>query len=434
VTSRGPPSGAPPIAALSTALGPAAIAVIRLSGRGCFELARRALAGLPDLVVPRVLVHALVVSSSRTPLDEVLVAFFPAPASYTGEDVVEIHCHGGVAISKAVEARVLEVGARRARRGEFTERAVSNGKMDLLDAEALAALLMADDGGGLRAALESRELRVPLRGLRSRARSAMAEAQGLADYPIETQAHVAGWRESALALRADVEALLEQGVWEAPLRHGLKVAILGPPNAGKSSLLNALARDSHALVDAVPGTTRDALFTPVLRGGKRVTLIDTAGLREASGLEAQGVARALVVAEQSDVRIWVEDIHAAPVDPPGDLDMDLYVLSKADLSGHPARTPREPAALRLSVQAGTGLTALEAWIDACGERHAGGLSGRQRRELESAAAALVGIEGLPDDLAGDRLMCAEAALARLAGDALTQTEAAEVYAQFCIGK
>ena len=423
-----------PIAALSTAPGPAAIAVIRLSGAGCFGLARGLLAGLPDPMIPRALSRAIVVAGSGEPLDEVLVALFPGSASYTGEEVVEIHCHGGVAIAQAVEARVFEVGLRRANRGEFTQRAVANGKMDLLDAEALAALLMADDSAGLSTVRASRALLPTLRALRSRARAALIEAQGLADHPIETQAHVASWRHTVLGLRAELTAFLAHAGIEAQLQDGLKVAILGPPNAGKSSLLNALAREPRALVDSAPGTTRDALYTPLLRGGKRVTLIDTAGLREAIGVEAQGVARALAVAQESDVRIWVEDIHAAPVDPPPTLALDLVVLAKADLPPHPERPIRRAPALELSTQSGAGLVALEAWIEARSARQVVGLSARQRREVGSAVEHLTGIEALPDDLASDRLASAEACLSRLVGEGLTQIEAVEVYAQFCIGK
>jgi tRNA modification GTPase len=197
--------------------------------------------------------------------------------------VLEIQCHGGVAVTRAIEERALAAGLRRARAGEFTARAVSNGKMDLLDAEALAALLCADDEQGLSAARGLRSAATSVRDLRRRMRAALAQARGLLDYPVETAAAPEAWRAIARALHEEISALVEKGAVDGVVRDGLTVAILGPPNAGKSSILNILAHEVRALVDAEPGTTRDALYAPLLLNGRRVTLIDTAGLRTATG-------------------------------------------------------------------------------------------------------------------------------------------------------
>ena len=420
------------IAALATGAGPAAIAIVRLSGGGALEAARRFLAGLPDSPEPRRLTRSVAVTAGGEPLDDVLVAVFPAPHSYTGESVVEIHCHGGPAIAAAVLKRGLESGARLARAGEFTERAVRNGKMDLLDAEALAALLAADGPAELGAARESRRLAPILRSLAERTRAALAGARGELDHPLEMGAQEVDWRAEASALAAALDGLLEGPPLESILLEGMVVALLGPPNAGKSSLFNALIAEERALVDGEPGTTRDAQPCGLLLGGRRVTIVDTAGIRSASGIEARSVARALDVAHRADAVIWVEDVSAPALEPP--LGVDLEVLAKNDLAPHASRETGRGSSLRVSVVDGQGIAELRAWIAARSARPAALLSGRQRRLVEEAAGALRRMPETADDLAAEDLARAEQAMAALVGAAGGLVDSSEIYARFCVGK
>ena len=421
------------IAALATGAGPAAIAILRLSGAGALEAARRFLVGLPDDLEPRRLTRAIAVRDGGEPLDDVLVAVFPAPHSYTGECVVEVHCHGGSAIAAALLERGLRAGARLARAGEFTQRAVQNGKMDLLEAEALAALLAADGPGELGAASESRKLVPLLRSLALRTRGALAGARGELDHPLEVGAEAVDWRGEADGVASALEALLEGPVLESALREGTTVALVGPPNAGKSSLFNALIAEDRALVDGEPGTTRDAQPCALLLGGRRVTVVDTAGIREASGIEARSVARSLDVARAAELRIWVEDVSTPAAELP--LRVDLHVLAKDDLVPHASRAGAcAPESLNVSIVRGTGVAELRDWIATRVPRAQALLSGRQRRLIEEAIAALRRMPGTPDDLAAEELAHAERAMASLAGAGGGRVSSSEVYARFCVGK
>jgi tRNA modification GTPase len=368
------------------------------------------------------------------PLDDVLVAVFPAPDSYTGEDLVEVHCHGGPAIAAAVRDQAIASGARLARAGEFTERAVRNGKMDLLEAEALAALLSAEGPIELASALESRKLAPLLRSLAERARESLAGARGELDHPLEIGDQRVEWRAEAEALAAPLERLLQGPPLEEVFREGVVVALLGPPNAGKSSLFNALIDEPRALVEAVAGTTRDAQPCGLFLGGRRFTIVDTAGIREAQGIEGRAVARALEVARAADMVIWVEDISAPASEPP--MAVDLKILAKDDLAANPGRLAAGGGqeALRISAISGKGIPELRERIQHRSPRPAALLSGRQWRIVEEAARALDRMTGVADDLAAEHLARASQALASLAGTGHGGVDAREIYARFCVGK
>jgi tRNA modification GTPase len=364
----------------------------------------------------------------------VLAVHFPAPRSYTGEEVVEIHCHGGPALLQAALAALLAAGAQPAPPGEFTRRAVANGRMDLLDAEALAAVLEADDPESLSAAQRARRTIAPaLRALRESATHALAEALGSHDHPLETLGEPVGWPAKSRQLAAEARSLASTYALETRALEGSRVVLLGPPNSGKSSLLNALLGFERSLVDDAAGTTRDVVTAPLWLHGRRVTLYDCAGIRVATGVEAAGVAKALEAARRAEVVVWVEDQAAAPARPPSGVEVDLRVLSKSDLPRHPSR---EVGALRVSARTGEGVPALRDEIARLARPGAGAVSARQQELLAHATAhlELAGREG-PEDLRVAELTLALQSLDSVCGTGSGASEAEElVFQRFCIGK
>ena len=339
------------IIALASGSGRAGVAVIRASGPGALGL----LSHFSTRRAPEARVATLrELFDGDEFLDEAVVLSMPGPNSYTGEDVVEFHVHGGPAIIEAVLASAVKSRlCRIAEPGEFTRRAFDAGRMDLTQAEAIGDLIDAETEGQRRQAgrLYQGEAARTFEGWRGLLVSAMAALEASIDFPDE--ADIPGEVNlSALepieALAADLEAALGDAGRLRSVREGFRVAILGPPNAGKSSLMNRLARREAAIVSPVAGTTRDVVEVRLVLAGYPVWVADTAGLREASdAIEAEGVKRALARAEEADLRIWVSDAsdssHASvsrETSPalersrwtevrPG----DLKVLNKADLMG-----------------------------------------------------------------------------------------------------
>jgi len=403
-------------------------------------IARRCLPALPPSPEPRRLYLSAFVEATGEPLDEVLAAFFRGPHSYSGEDVVEISAHGGPAVVAALEAVLAGYGARRATRGEFTRRAVRNGRMDLVDAEALAALLSAETNSDLAlarfaAGTGAGELRLLVR----EARDALAEARGSEDHPLETSGETLGWRTALGGLARRCEELARGPSLENRLGEGHRVVLLGPVNAGKSSLFNRLVGTARALVDARPGTTRDAVSAPLMLEGRRVTLYDTAGFRPdqgdvgtASELERAGRELGLSAARDADLLVWVEDGSSASVPPPDGVRIGLWVENKEDLPRAATRARAAPEVARVSASSGAGLEALRARIAG----HLGPLVGtrshRQQRVLQGAATALREAQEGPDDWATAALERAVTELGWILGGDLSVDD--EVYQRFCIGK
>jgi tRNA modification GTPase len=430
-------SEGPLIVAVATGQGPSAIGILRLSGSGALTVARRRLAGLPDSLAPRQLYRCSLLDEIGQPLDDVLAVHFPAPRSYTGEEVVEVQGHGGIALMTAAERSLQAAGAAAAQAGEFTRRAVANGRLDILEAEALAAMLEADEGESLELArVAFRSGSQALRNLLREGRAALAEARGAHDHPIETERETLGWGEAAGRLAGRCEALAAGPSLEGRMLEGPRIVLLGPPNAGKSSLLNALVHEERALVHPEPGTTRDVLPAPFRLGGRRVSLCDTAGVREAQGLEAAGIARALEAARGADLVLWVEDVGAPPSRPPEGLPIDFEVLAKCDLAPSPLRASSDDASLRVSAHTGVGLPSLEEALRGRLALQRESVSRRQQRWLRQAAGAFRRASGKgPEDLRAASLEDAVEALEALCGEGPSQRmEADEIFARFCIGK
>lgn len=438
------------IVALASGAGRAGVAVIRLSGPEAGH-ALKALRG-GALPAPRVATLASFHDPGGKELDEGLALWFPAPASFTGEDVAELHVHGGHAVIEAVVEACLRLGARMAEPGEFTRRAFENGKLDLAQAEGLADLVDAETEGQRRQALRQAKgaLGVIYEGWRARLIEAAALIEAEIDFPDEDLPGALARRAAPIleGLAADMRRHLDDGRRGERVREGYRIAIIGPPNAGKSSLLNALAKREAAIVSDIPGTTRDVVEVRLVLGGFPVWIADTAGLREAAdAVEAEGVRRALARAEEADLRIGVVELGARPPDELSGAmcSGDLLVHAKLDLHSLDAGVPAvaSPGELRVSARTGQGLQELEEFLvdrvaQALGREEAPALTrARHRRLVEDALAALaraVPALAAGPELAAEELRLAASALGRLTGRIEVEDLLDEIFSSFCIGK
>ena len=427
------------IYALSSASGRAGVAVLRVSG----PRARAALEALTGEGVPRPRMAALRRFSdpeTGAALDRGLALFFPAPASFTGEDVVELHLHGGRAVVTGVLSALARLpDLRAAAPGEFTRRAFENGKLDLTEVEGLADLIDAETEAQRVQALRQMEgaLGQLYEGWRGRLVRLLAYAEAEIDFPDEEVPGdlIAKLGPEIARLQAGIAAHLDDGGRGERLRDGIEVAIVGPPNVGKSSLLNRLARREAAIVADEAGTTRDVLEVRLDIGGVPVTLADTAGLREAAGaVEREGVRRALERAERADLRLVV----AAP--DAGDFALarpgDIRLLNKIDLG---AEVPA--GVIGVSAATGAGLDLLEAALAekvglAYGaSEHPLITRARHREGLRECAAALARAgEGSEADLVAEDLRLAARALGRITGRIDVEELLDVIFRDFCIGK
>ena len=423
--------------------GRAAVAVLRLSGPGA-SAALRSLAG--SLPAPRqAALRTVRHPASGEGLDRALVLWFPAPRSFTGEDCAELHVHGGRAVVSAVlQALGTIPGCRLAEPGEFTRRAFLNGKLDLAAVEGLADLIDAETEAQRRQAL--RQLDGVLGRWAERLREGLLAACALTEAAIDfADEGDIGTRtlDEALAQASEVAVELRQELARPRrgerIRDGFVVTLAGPPNAGKSTLLNALARCDAAIVSPHPGTTRDPITVDIDLGGYAVSLIDTAGIREASDpVEQEGIVRARARAAASDLVLWLQDAREAP-SRPGDLPATWVIGTKADLLDAPVRDGAFE--IILSAHTGQGLDALSERIGALA---AGSLAGeaalttqqRHRTALIEAEAALGRIDRVALDpvLIAEELRTASRALGRISGVIGVEEILGAIFGRFCIGK
>ncbi len=386
---------------------------------------------------------------SRETLDQALVLWFPGPASFTGEDMAELHVHGGKAVIAGVLAALARIeGLRPAEAGEFARRAFENGKIDLTEAEGLADLIDAETEAQRAQALRQTTgtLRKLYDGWRAELINAMALVEAALDFADEAdvpEAAFATARPVVVALHESISQHLADGRRGEILRDGLRVAIAGPPNAGKSSLLNALAGREAVIVSEEAGTTRDVIEVRLDLGGYPVILSDTAGIREAPGaVEREGVRRAMRTAEEADLVLWLSDatVPPAPVPPAiaGLGDRIITVANKIDLAAAPAS-----AALSISAKTGTGLQELVGRLAREAEARAGSheaaviTRARHRHELERARLALGRFldESVAEaELRAEDLREAAFALGRITGRIDVEQVLDQIFAQFCIGK
>ncbi|MFO7339045.1 MAG: tRNA uridine-5-carboxymethylaminomethyl(34) synthesis GTPase MnmE [Lysobacteraceae bacterium] len=441
------------IAAIATAPGAGGIGIVRLSGPRALAIAAQ-MCGRAALPARRAL-RACFRDADGAVIDDGIVLAFPAPHSFTGEDVAELQAHGSPVLLRRLIERCRELGARQARPGEFSQRAFLNGKLDLVQAEAIADLIAAAD---LRAA---RAARRALDGVFSRRVEAVAEALlrlrihveaaiDFADEPIETLG-LDQVRTSLQALCADLERLLAEAERGRRLRDGLHAVLLGPPNAGKSSLLNALAGDARAIVADVAGTTRDVLRETVRIDGLELVLADTAGLREGGdAIEQEGMRRARAELERADLALLVVDArdpdagHALLDEAAAAVPQRLWIHNKADLLPADAPPPAD-GGLRVSALTGRGLEALHAALRqlAAGgapEAAEGEFSARARqveglrRTLEHGRQAEAWLAAGQLELAAEELRLGHDALGTITGRITADELLGHIFGTFCIGK
>jgi tRNA modification GTPase len=441
------------IAAPATATGAAAVAIVRLSGPRAVAIARD-LAGIEPR--PRYAELCGFRDATGAVIDRGLLLFFPAPHSYTGEDVVELQCHGGRVVSDALLARAYALGARAAEPGEFTLRAYLNDKLDLLQAEAVADLIGSGSLQAARAAQRSLdgEFSAAVAVLQSALTKLRVRVEAWLDFPDEELPFDAGPQCTAEvhSLLAHLDELTLRARSGRALRDGLSVTIAGPPNAGKSSLLNRLAGYDAAIVTEIPGTTRDPLREQLVLDDLPVTIVDTAGLREAADpIEREGVRRAHVEVTRADRVLWVVDARepldqslgaaraAIGVESPLTL-----VLNKIDLvDGVPGTgTLGDVPIVRLSARTGAGVDLLIAHLKhlaGLGPEMAGAYSAR-RRHLDALARVRAHLLEARTELTGaleltaEQLRRAQSALSELTGELTSDDLLGEIFATFCIGK
>ena len=445
------------IIALASGNGRAGVAVIRTSGPGSADLLRGMTVGVSrqtPLPEPRKAATRTLRDVDGGFLDEALVLWMPGPKSYTGEDVVELHVHGGPAVIEAVIQAALQTKlCRIAEPGEFTRRAFDAGRMDLTQAEAIGDLIDAETEGQRRQAgrLYQGEAARVFEGWRGLLLTAMAALEASIDFPDESD--IPGEidltaLEPIMALAADLEQALGDAGRLASVREGFRIAILGPPNAGKSSLMNRLARREAAIVSPIAGTTRDVVEVRLVLSGYPVWVADTAGLREAQdAIEAEGVRRALARAEEADLRIWVSDVSRETLATPEQAQPgDIRVLNKADLiDARPVQDSLSEELFVVSAASGVGLEALEQRLaDVVRHRlevdEAPLVTRARHRELveEALAAVVRGLQGarrsVGAELVSEDLRLAARALGRITGSIDAEDLLDRIFSQFCVGK
>jgi len=442
------------IVAIASPAGRGAVGVIRISGADVPRVAVALLGALPN---PRMAHLRRFHDADGTALDEGLALYFPAPASFTGEHVLELQGHGGAFILDRVLHRVLGMGVRMARPGEFSERAFLNGKMDLAQAEAVADLIDAGTTAAARAAVRSMqgEFSARIRELQSQLTELRVYVEAAIDFPDEEIDFLSNpaLQDRLSRVFAGFDSITNAARQGALLREGLNVVIAGSPNAGKSTLLNRLVGDDVAIVTNLPGTTRDVLRQQVDFDGLPVNLVDTAGLRMAADVvEQEGIRRARFEMQRADRVLYVLDAtlgYPPPAAELGDLPPAVpvvFVMNKIDLLGIPPRVESKAGYTHvyLSAQTGIGIELLRDHLKVSAgfrEADSGALSARRRhldalrraRELvESAADTLRQAHAI--ELIAEDLRLAQRNLSEITGEFTSEDLLGEIFGSFCIGK
>jgi len=439
------------IVATATPPGKGGVGIVRISGPRAQVIARQMLGCVPQ---PRYATRADFLDADNIAIDSGLALWFPAPDSFTGESVLELHGHGGPVVMSLLVDRAVQLGARRAEPGEFSKRAFLNGKLDLAQAEAIADLIDSGTAQAARAAHRS------LSGAFSTAIDALAErlirlrlqVEAAIDFPEE---EIDFLSDDSLLGQLDTcasafDRLEHQASAGRLLRDGLQIVIVGRPNAGKSSLLNLLSGQQAAIVTEVAGTTRDILRERIDIAGLAVELVDTAGLREdPDRIEAEGIRRAREAMSAADAVLWIQDATVEDTALEGATlpdDVPVIILrNKIDLTGEtPGALSDRPAILKVSAKTGSGIEALEATIRQIAgycDLGEGAFTARQRHVealCDAAAHFATGQKALAEQKAGEilaeELRLAQASLGAITGEFSSDELLGRIFSEFCIGK
>jgi tRNA modification GTPase len=430
------------IVAVATPSGRGGIGIVRVSGARAAEIARRLLGRLP---APRRATHGAFRDARGDEVDEGIALFFPAPGSYTGEAVLELHGHGGPVVTQAILAACVEAGARLAEPGEFTRRAFLEGKLDLAQAEAVADLIDAASREAARSALRSLagEFSAAIGTVQAELVELRALTEAMLDFPEEEvdSLHIEDARERLARLRGALDELLRKSRQGSLLRAGIHVVLAGRPNVGKSSLLNRLAGEERAIVTPHPGTTRDALREAVQIDGVPLVLVDTAGLREAlDEAERLGIERTQHELERADLVLAVFEAGggatplstlpqaAARIDVYNKIDLAPGFAAPAGAVGVSAKTGAGLDRLRAAILAAAGWTSTGESVFLARERHLRALE-KARNHLAAAT---------PDrqswEFFAEELRLAHVALGEITGEFTADDLLGEIFGRFCIGK
>lgn len=433
------------IYALASAAGKSGVAVFRISGSAAPTCMR--FLGVSNPLQPRV-ATLVTLQHNATKIDQALALYFPAPHSFTGEDVIELHTHGSRAVTRVLlDALAQCPGLRMAEPGEFARRAFMNGKLDLAQVEGLADLIDAETASQHRQAMRQMggDTSQRIEALRMAILEPLALMEAYIDFPDEEipESVLRESSERVMSLTHQIETLLDDGGIGEKIREGLDIVILGPPNAGKSSLLNVLARRDAAIVSDEAGTTRDLIEVPMEIGGYAVTLVDTAGIRETSGrIEAEGIRRALHRAEHADITLRLCDITTIAAEANAiatELDENsIVVATKADLAPLPALPF---PVIAISTSTGAGIPEL---LAALGKKTAIRMDSvasplitraRHRAALNEALSCLTQFRpDTPLELTCEELRMAAQSIGKITGKIWVDDVLDLVFSRFCIGK
>jgi tRNA modification GTPase len=445
------------IVAIASPAGRGAVGILKISGADVPRIACEMLGVLP---AARRALLANFRDARGDSIDQGIALYFPAPASFTGEHVLELQGHGGALVMDLLAARALELGCRMARPGEFSERAFLNGKIDVAQAEAVADLIDAGTQAAAKAAVRSMqgEFSARIAQLDSQITELRAYVEAAIDFPDEEIDFLPGSAIDSRLKRIvegfdSIETAARQG---ALLRDGLTVVIAGKPNAGKSSLLNRLVGDEVAIVTAAPGTTRDVLRQQLQLDGLPLNLIDTAGLRNAlDPAEEEGIRRARNEMRKADRVLYVQDVQLADgsegATPSAEIEALAHgvpvtlIFNKIDLTGAAASAEESPARIYLSARTGAGIDLLRAHLKASagyvGEADSGAFAAR-RRHLDALGRALALVRAAAEalsrrqafELFAEDLRLAQRALGEITGEFTSEDLLGEIFGSFCIGK
>ena len=436
------------IVAIATPPGSGGVGVIRISGSKVAEITNSIIG---DQLSPRTTNYRCFKSSDNRTIDQGLVLFFAGPDSFTGEDILELHGHGGSVVMNRLLKRVLELGARQARPGEFSERAFLNGKMDLVQAEAVADLINSASDEAAKSAIRSlsgefsdhiKKLKEKIISMRMLIEAHMDFTDEELDIPVST------FKQSIKEALQQNQLILEKARQGAVLNEGIRIAIVGPPNVGKSSLLNHLLQQDRAIVTDIPGTTRDTLTEKFLIEGVPFVITDTAGLRTTNDpVEQEGINRTNQTMEDADLVLIMSEYPETSEKKLTTNKNSLFIANKIDRD--PAvipgtRSTEEKVEIQLSVKTGEGLDLLEkellkfAGVDSGAEgiftarqRHIEALE-QTREFLEQTEPYLSSSEYF--DLAAENLRQALNSLGEITGEITTEDLLGEIFSGFCVGK